>query len=384
MKRLKSIDIFRGLSMIWMIIGHLSGWWLRDEDIWFAHLIFSILDPIGASAFIFIAGVSSVISLRNRYEKAQISNGYTIQQIKNEYMLRALIITSIALVYNTFNAIVIGDLKWIWSWFILLTISLSLFMAWPLYNTSKLFRICIAGIIWILNQVILILLLPYEGQSNIFGVFFHILYFPLDLDPILSFFPFFLIGTVIGDLIIDMYNIEDIQKQKEFLSKNFLYPCFLIGTFLIIFGIFFQLKLGYIFGHGHGRELIGFPDFLIRGSFSWMVYTLGILLILITTLLTLEIYGFFETEKSYRFLYYFSYYSLTVFLTHYLLYFVLLNQLTIFNIYIFIIITLILVWLLLRIIYFSKWKSYFSLKIQIGRISAYLARKIEIKKRSQI
>ncbi|GAG12019.1 unnamed protein product, partial [marine sediment metagenome] len=32
MKRIKSIDILRGLSMCWMFIGHILAWWIRDKD----------------------------------------------------------------------------------------------------------------------------------------------------------------------------------------------------------------------------------------------------------------------------------------------------------------------------------------------------------------
>lgn len=34
MKRIKSIDIIRGISMWIMVAGHIGIWWLREEDNW--------------------------------------------------------------------------------------------------------------------------------------------------------------------------------------------------------------------------------------------------------------------------------------------------------------------------------------------------------------
>jgi len=71
MQRFKSIDIFRGLCMSWMFLGHLIGWWIKPEFIWLESLAFSIFDPIGASGFLFISGVSMALSYRNRMYRVE-------------------------------------------------------------------------------------------------------------------------------------------------------------------------------------------------------------------------------------------------------------------------------------------------------------------------
>jgi len=143
MKRLNSIDIFRGISLFWMFLGHLLNWWLIDQDSWLYHFIFNMLDPIGSSAFIFIAGISTVIALRARFSKAELTENYTKKIIRREYFFRALLILLIALIYNVSIAIALFNPLYIWTWFVLLTIAISLLIAWPLYKISIYFRIII-------------------------------------------------------------------------------------------------------------------------------------------------------------------------------------------------------------------------------------------------
>ncbi|MHA1803078.1 MAG: heparan-alpha-glucosaminide N-acetyltransferase domain-containing protein [Promethearchaeota archaeon] len=372
-KRIKTIDTIRGLSMLWMFIGHLSGWWMAEEDMYIAHLLFAIFDPIGASAFIFISGISTCFSVRNRQEKSKILEDFNSNNIiRKEYFIRAFLIFGLAMAYNLVVAFFYGDMRKIWSWFVLLTIAVSLFLTWPLLNKSIITRILVIILVLIGNQILLIYLLPYQNEKSMRGILFYLLYNSLDLDFILGFFPFFLLGTIIGDLLHGIYNNEDILERRESLKIKILYPSLFIAPCLLLFGMVFQLRLGDIYGHG--TELFNFPDFLISRSFSWFVYTFGILLLLSTSLLVLEEAGAFDNEKNGRFLFYFSYYSLTVYLAHNILFFLFLGRFQATEIWFPIFLTIIMVWFLLRALYRSKWRTYLSLKIQIGRLSSYLAR----------
>ncbi len=365
LQRLKSIDTFRGLCMAWMILGHLTGWWLREEDFWLANSINIILDPIGASGFLFIAGVSLMLSYRKRLLKSINSEEYTYRMIRNEYLLRSFFIFVIALIYNACIAIAINDFKWIWTWFILMTIAISLFMAWPLLKTSKYFRLALGIIIWIVDKLIFDVLVIYEGQSNFFGVLFHILYSEYTLEPILTFFPFLLFGTVVGDVIYDIFNINNLEDRKKTFKNIFIIPSILIGGISILLNVVFI-----------------FPEFPVRGTIPWLIYTLGIDLILFSILLTFEIFNIIRTEKSYRLLFYYSYYSLTVYLGHNVLYFLFLGMLNTFNIWFFVAGAFFIIGLILRSVY-KKWSGKASLKFQLGKLSLTLARIIESKRYSQ-
>ena len=361
LQRLKSIDTFRGLCMSWMILGHLTSWWLKQDEYWVFNLLSYILDPIGASGFLFIAGVSVMLSHRKKLLRSTNSDGYSYRMLRNEYFFRALFVLLIALVYNTCVAIAINNLTWIWTWFILMTIAISLFMAWPLLKISKYLRLVLGIIIWILDKLILDALRLYEGQPNIFGVLFHILYNGKYLDPILTFFSFFLIGTVVGDIIYDIFEINDQKNRIRVFKSHFLIPSLIIGVFSISLNAIFQ-----------------FPQFLYRKTLPWLFYTIGIDLTIFSVLLALEIFNFLETKRSYKFLFYYSYYSLTVYLGHNILFFLFLYQLNVFNIWFFIVGAFIIIGLVLRSVY-KIWSDKASLKFQIARLSLRLSRIIKSK-----
>ncbi|MFX1315304.1 MAG: acyltransferase family protein [Promethearchaeota archaeon] len=360
-QRLKSIDIFRGLCMSWMVLTHLIDWWLKSEYNWLHSAAIMILDPIGASGFLFISGVSVSLSFRNRLIKVKSSDDYNYRMARNSYLLRATFILIIALLYNSTVAIRLFNPGMIWTWFVLLTVAISLFIAWPLLKTSKLFRVFIIILILILNQWLVSFLLPHKGDLNIYGVLFHIFYNDIHQDPIMIFFPFFLFGTVIGDIIFDTFHVkDDINKRKTFKTKLFI-PSIIFGITIIVFGILFQ-----------------FPKFLKRESFSWIIYSLGIELLLLTILLFFEVFEIIKTKKSYKLLFYYSYYSLTIYLAHNLLYFLFYNQLNVVNIWIFAAAAFIIIGFIFRSIY-KVLESNASIKVQIGRISLFLTQKIEDK-----
>ena len=224
---------------------------------------------------------------------------------------KTIIIFIIAITYNSLIAISLKDPIWIWTWFVLLTAAVSTFLTWPLLKTSKLLRIIIGFIIWVANPFIISLLLPFEGTLSINGILFHALYHGIHQVPLLVFFPFFLFGTVIGDILFDVFRIDqnEIEKKKIFGYK-YLIPSIVIGALFIIFGVLFKI-----------------PNFLSRESLSWVIYSLGVNIVLISTILSIEIFEIIKTKRSFKLLFYFSYYSLTIFLAHNLLHFLFLNQL---------------------------------------------------------
>jgi len=363
-QRLKSIDIFRGLCMAWMVLNHLIDWWLTNDFSWLHNVTIMILDPIGASGFLFVSGVSITISYRKNLFRASTSKDYNKKILKNSYFFRAFFLFIIAILYNISISIVLVNPSYIWTWFILLTAAVSMFMVWPLLYSSKLLRIIIGVLIIIANQFLMMVLLPFRGEFNINGFLYHILFHNIFQDPILSFFPFFLFGTVFGDVLFDSYLNNETADKKQDLKNKLLIPSIIIGIFLIILGI-----------------LIKFPEFLMRQSFSWIIYAIGIETLFLSILLLFEKFVMLNVKKSYKLLFYYSYYSLTVYLSHYLLYFVFLGGLNPYNIWFVILATFILIGLLLRFI-FRKFQSKASVKILIARLSLKFAFKIEKKRQN--
>lgn len=364
MKRLHSIDIFRGLSILWMLVAHLQHWWLREEDLWIYHLTWAIFDVIGAAGFLFIAGVSTAISYKNRIDKVENTENYNLKMLRTEYMFRACCILFLAIVYNFVSVVRTGDLLFIWTWFVLLTAAISLFIAWPLLKISKLVRIILGAVIWIINQYIFVFLSGHKGQINTYGIVFYILYNTTEVDPILSFFPFFLFGTVIGEIVFDVYSIDNLKERKLALKNKLIFPLFIIGACLIIFGILFE-----------------FPTFFQHRTFPWMIYSLGVDLVFFSVLISGEEFLFNKTKRNYNFLFYYSYYSLTVYLAHNFLYYIFSSQLNACNIWFFILVTIIITSFVLRILYKTLGKNA-SVKQTISRLGAGLAEIFEKKRQN--
>ena len=192
MKRIKSMDTFRGWCIFMMVLGHMLSWWIRPEDRWLTSGLHSIFGDIVGTGFLFVSGISTIMFFRSRLIKAEASDDSSIDQVNNEYLFRALLLLIVALIYNSVTAVGTLNPLNIWKWYIPLTIAISLLLAFSLLKTSKSFRMLLAVIIWIAHYYILSILLPYQGQVNILGGLFHVLYNSMGLHPILYYFSFFL------------------------------------------------------------------------------------------------------------------------------------------------------------------------------------------------
>lgn len=354
MFRFKSIDTFRGICMAWMFLGHLLEWWIKPEYLFINTMTHQILDSMGASGFLFISGLSITLSLR----KKQSGVEYDSIETKREYFLKALFLLIIALLYNLPIAIYFNNFASIWMWFVLLTAAISLILAWPLLRLPISIRLIIGFSMWVINYYVFNYLSSFKGEFSIYGALYHLLYNEPQMDPILNFFPFFLFGTVIGELIFRLnLNKQNLGYKKTF-KQQLTIPLSIISIAFITFGVLFD-----------------YPKFLLeRGSISWNFYSLGIEVLLLVIFLSIEFLFEFNTERSHRFLFYFSYYSFTVYLTHHLLYFLFLEQLDYITIWLAIAITFVLIGLILRTVYkYLGPKA--SIKVLISKLSAYLASK---------
>jgi len=347
--------------MGWMFLGHLIDWWIKEEFLWLESLTFSIFDPIGASGFLFISGVSITLSYRNRLFKVNVLKEISYFRVKLSYYIRASFLLIIAIIYNLAIALAIPNLSWIWTWFVLMTAAFSLLIVWPLFKVSKMVRIMIGISIWFISQFMLIILVPFQDQVSLQGVLYHILFNDFSQDPLLLFFPFFLFGTVVGDVINDINNKKEIELRRKEIKDKMITPIGLMSVGLIIIGVFFN-----------------FPNFLFRSSFSWLLYSLGIILMVLLILIILEEYNVFETKKNYRVFFYFSYYSFTVYLGHNFLYFIFFESLDLIHIWIASLLTFVIFSVILRQIY-KMWGWKASLKAILGKLSFTTARKIEEK-----
>jgi hypothetical protein len=250
-------------------------------------------------------------------------------------------------------------IKGVWLWFVIQTISISLIMAWPLLKTSKSIRVIISFSLWVANEFIFIWLLPFKDQANGFGVLYYFLYNVSEQNVILAYFPFLLMGTVIGDTLYEIFSEEDPKEQKVLLKKKIYLPYAIGGTALTIFGIVFL-----------------FPAFFHKENFSSHLFIFGIELILIAFLVWFKDDKEYKPEKNYRLFIYYSYYSFSIFLGHNILYFLFPRMLNAVQIWFFII-PITIIWTLLWRYIYKKMGRTASVKTHVGNLAKLFSTKLE-------
>ena len=362
MKRVQSIDIIRGFCIFLMVLGHLLDWWIINSDRWLVYYLFSFIASIAATGFLFVSGFSAAITFKSRSKNIDISTDIGMTHARNIYIIRALLLLAISLFYNTAIALTLNDLRWIWAWNVLQTISISLLLAWPLLHTPKYLRIGLGIGLLVVNELFSSFLLPYSGQLNPYGVLFHIFYHPIEAFTILTYFTIFIIGTVVGDFFFKFTSLKEPEERKQVIKRVFIRTIMLIGLIFTSFGIIYR-----------------YDDFIYRRTLSATFYSLGVVLILLGILLYLEEFGKINPKKRYRFFFYFSFYSFTVYIAHDPLYFIFYNQLNAINIWLAVIGIFVLITLLLKCMH-KKLGLKFSLKAQLGLLSLIIANKIEKRK----
>ena len=332
--------------------------WLRPEDEWLKIWLYAFLKPVGATGFLFISGASATLA----YKKNQQSEKIPLNTMRNIFLLRAVFILLIGLFFNLGVALLFedGDMAFIWSWNALQTIPISLILLWPFLKTSKTLRICIAIITMLLNQVLLNILTPFKGNGDILGILYHLFYNPSDQYVILSYFGITIIGSVVGEILFDLSNVENGDKKGFLLNDKSIFHVLYIGIFLLIFSIFFQ-----------------FPNFLIFNTFSSVLYSIGFIMVVLSILIVIEVLEVIKTKKSYRYLYFYSYYSFTIFLTHNLLLMLFFQQLNAYlTIWIALVSFIIILGFLFRTMY-HKIGLYGSVKAGLSILSALIVARIE-------
>lgn len=300
--RIGSIDIFRGFCIFLMLLGHLGIWWMSDADFPLFHLIIWVpLEPVAkGTGFILVSGASIALSFSKKKIDFHDSYKEDTRVLRNTSYIRAVILFLVAFIINFCMVFIYPEAK-IFDWWILFTLSVCLLFSWPLMKLNIRQRMLLGIALLAFNFFFYQILITYESLSPISSFFIEFFY-PTDTrqNPILSFFPFFLFGTVLGSYL-GRIDFEKTENFHEFFKRISL-PLILVSIGALIFGILFQ-----------------FPSFLKTNSFSYIIYALGLNTLIISVLITTEKITKINFNSKYNPLFYFSYYSLTVYLLHYVL-----------------------------------------------------------------
>ena len=365
MERIKSIDIFRGICILNFMMVHYLVSWLPYNQLWAFDAYWAYFDMMGACAFLFISGIGIMLYYKNKMKKVEDSvESFSKTTLRHEYLLRGIFVLIISFIYNIAQSIFFSDATWLWRWDVLQAIAISILLAWPLLKLSKKSRILIGVIFMVLNYFIYDLLLSHEGQVSVFGTIYFLLYNEKNMaeNPFLPSFFIFLIGTVIGELFFEFSKMENDLERKKSIKINVLFKSIVLGIGLIVFGVWFN-----------------YPDFIDNRSFSWWIYVLGFDIVIISLLYSIEKLLFANYTRRHRFLYYFSYYSLTIFIFHALLAFAFFQLLSISDTFWVVYITTVILFGVIAKFAHDRWGWKSSIKNIIGRASSFIAIKIDRK-----
>ncbi|MFX0057959.1 MAG: heparan-alpha-glucosaminide N-acetyltransferase domain-containing protein [Candidatus Heimdallarchaeota archaeon] len=355
-QRIKSVDAFRGLSIVVMIFYHPVLWWTVTSQIWLLLLVRRILF-LEASLFVFVSGISVVLSLRNRMEKIDINQTYSKRDIRREHYSRSLIFLIIAIIYNIFTVIWFMGLWGLWSWYVLFTVAICQLIAYPLMKLSSLTRVLLTFFIIFITYPILMVLgnLRNFSPKSGWSILYHLIFNPIQEYPILPNLAFFCLGTVCGEIFYETYAINDdilrnIEIKNKIVKKFFVYGTLLMVGALIYSSFMFNDVFTYLnrdtpicqlFGIGWGLFLIAFFTYIHDFRLS--------------------------PEWKHKFFFYFSFYSLTLYLAHNIVAFIFWQSLNIIMSFIIATISTIGFWYLSKIMH-NRFGQKASIKYLMGKI----------------
>ncbi len=228
-KRLNSIDILRGISVILMIFGHVFYAWPIVNNIFLINLfifIFLLAPPL----FLIISGFSFYLFVNNMK-----MNSYSKKKIFIEILKRALFISIVTTMFILiFGFIYNLKISFIIYWSIFQVISLSMILFWSIIFIRQIYRlICylfLICIIFLINLIICfykiyLLYILIKGES-------------------FSFIPwcnFFIFGLLVSDLLNN--------TQQEKIKKIILMFLVIIINNLLLWAIFSTMITDSFFLH---------------------------------------------------------------------------------------------------------------------------------------
>ncbi len=391
-KRITSIDFVKGFAIIFIILAHTAQAWLDSESFYLYGILYSLLDILGPSLFVFLSALSVIFSIKRK-------EGILPQKIiRNRIFTRGIVMVVIGMLINlvgidptTGRVIII-----IFGWNIITFIGFSQIFSYYVLKIKKKWRILIGLLVITLSPFLRAVLYEGKGAGNPILTFFH--YIVTSPTPHLTLLPWIsicFISTIFGEYIFEAMN-KGTKDAYIGLFRIF----FVWGIVFLLIGIFFffpngldltqwqpgwalqnlnsmvggsseypHLKLLSIANQSDYIEILGMPSFLIRGTSANMFYNQGAALLIIA----IFFYYLDIKKKSNSFtnmLIYYGKVSLSLFLVHFLFIPLFFNQ---FGILFFLITSLLYVGFLGIFIYI--WMEYAKgvgspewLMVQMGRI----------------
>jgi hypothetical protein len=337
-KRIYSIDFLKGFAIVFVMLAHTASGWLESDSRYLYGIMFSLLDILGPSLFVFLSALSVIFSIKRK-------KGIIPQKIiRNRIFTRGIVMIIIGMLTNI-AIIEDGQVKIaIFGWNIITFIGFSQIFSYYILKLKKSTRILTGLIIIILSPYLRGVL--YEGKEAgnlILSLFHYIITSPTPHLTLLPWISICFISTIFGEYIFEAMN-KGTKDAYIGLFRIF----FVWGIIFIILGIFFiypnelnltdwqpgwalqtpDTILGGIKEYPHLRLLAiankqdyfviaGMPNFLLRGTSANMFYNQGVALFIIAIFFYfIDLKG--KSNSFTNMLKYYGKVSLSLFLIHFI------------------------------------------------------------------
>ncbi len=334
-KRIYSIDFVKGLAIIMIMMAHAASAWFDTEWIYLYGILYSLLDILGPSLFVFLSALSVIFSIKR---KQGIQSD---KAIRTRIINRGIVIAVIGVFFNLISIeFTIEGYPFplnLWGWNILMFIGFSQVISFYALKLNKFARVIIGIFIIFSSDTIRDFLLAGKESGNIILTVLHfIVISPAPMTPLIPWISICFISTIFGEYLYDAM-IDGRKQAYTRLFKMFIYW----GIFLILYGMATGFTL-YHYDPASGLPILseseyphiqllkiansqmfipgfrfpGMPEFLIRGRGPNMWYNLGCALVIIAV----SFYYLDIKKKNSNFISMLKYYgkvSLSMFLVHY-------------------------------------------------------------------
>ncbi len=355
-RRIHSIDFVKGFAIVFIILAHTASGWLAPDSYYLYGLMFALLDILGPSLFVFLSALSVIFSIKRK-------EGIVHPKIiRNRVFTRGAVMIVIGMLTNIL-VIEGGEVKIaIYGWNIITFLGFSQIFSYYILKIKKSGRIIIGIIIILLSPTLRAILFLEKAKGNfILSIFHYIITSPTPHLTLLPWISIAFISTIFGEYIYEAMN-KGTKDAYTGLFRIF----FVWGIIFILFGIFaffpdglnlaiwepgwtletpasvvgglseYPHLINLIYANQQDAfQILGMPNFLIRGTSANMFYNQGFALLIIS------IFFYFidiknKSSNLTNMLIYFGKTSLSLFLIHFLFIPLFFNQ---FNIPFFLIVS---------------------------------------------
>ena len=286
--RIQSIDFVKGFAIIFIVLAHTSITWFTPEWQFIFGMVFSVLDILGPSLFIFLSALSVIFSIKSKEGKLPE------KVIRNRIFLRGIMIMVIGMVGNVLNETADYPFPlYLWGWNILMFIGFSQIASYYAVKLTKINRIVIGLIILCVSPGIRHVIYINKDLNLISWFLNYIITSPAPHVTLLPWLSVCFISSVFGEYLYKAM-IDGTELAYQRLFKLLL----TWGIILVVFGILTGLVLvdrsNPVFNDLYPQISLlsyinqqpytyfpGLPLFMVRGTFPNMFYNLGAALVII-------------------------------------------------------------------------------------------------------